>query len=87
MKVQSYLIFDLGIFIDVKHKAVPKTKPKFAMLEPNTLEMAMSDDPFRAELILINNSGAEVAKETTVKPITTFDKFNFIERSTADLRR
>ena len=57
------------------------------MLEPNTFDMAMSDDPFRAELMLINNSGAEVAKETTVKPITTFDKFNFIERSTADLRR
>ncbi len=87
MKVQSYLILDLGIFIEVKHKAVPRTKPKFAMLDPNTLEIAMSDDPFKAELILINNSGAEVAKETTVRPMTTFDKFNFIERSTADLRR
>ena len=57
------------------------------MLEPITLEIAMSADPLSAELILINNSGAEVANETTVKPITTLDKFSLIDRSTADFKR
>ena len=55
------------------------------MLEPITLEIAMSADPLSAEL-LINNSGADVANETTVKPITTLDKFSLIDRSTADFK-
>ena len=85
--VQSNFIFDFGILIFVKQSAVPNTRPKFAMLEPITLEIAMSAEPLSAELILISNSGAEVANDTTVKPITTLDKFSLIDRSTADFKR
>jgi len=71
----------------VKNKAEPRTKPIFAIFDPITFEIAISAEPLRAELILINNSGADVAKETTVKPITTFDNFNLTESSTADFKR
>ena len=71
----------------VKHSTVPSTNPKFAILEPTTFEIAISADPLRAELILISSSGAEVANDTTVKPITTLDKFSLMERSTADFNR
>ena len=71
----------------VKQRTVPSTNPKLAILEPITFEIAMSADPLRAELILISSSGAEVANDTTVKPITTLDKFSLMERSTADFNR
>ena len=80
-------MFDLGILILVKQSTVPSTNPKFAILEPIIFEIAMSEDPLRAELILISSSGAEVANDTTVKPITTLDKFSLMERSTADFNR
>ncbi|GAB5472230.1 MAG: hypothetical protein Mars2KO_03290 [Maribacter sp.] len=37
-----------------------------------------------AELILTMSSGAEVAKETTVMPITILGIFNFNDKATAD---
>jgi len=80
-------MFDLGILIFVKQSTVPSTNPKFAMLEPITFDIAISADPLRAELMLISSSGAEVANDTTVKPITTLDKFSLMERSTADFKR
>jgi hypothetical protein len=52
-----------------------------------TFDIAISAESFNAELRLINNSGADVAKETTVRPITTFDKFNLIDKSTADFNK
>lgn len=80
-------MFDWGILILVKHSTVPKTKPRFAIFDPITFDIAISADPFKAELRLIKSSGAEVANETTVNPITTLERFNLTERSTADLSR
>ena len=39
------------------------------------------------ELMLIKSSGAEVAIETTVRPITTFDILNFNDKSTEDFNK
>lgn len=54
------------------------------MFEPITLPNARSEDPFKAALTLTINSGAEVANETTVIPMTTFGILSFKERATAD---
>ena len=81
------MILDLGILILVKQSAVPRTNPRFAILDPMTFDIAISAESFNAELRLINNSGADVAKDTTVRPITTFDKFNLIDKSTADFNK
>ena len=43
---------------------IPKTKPKFAILEPITFPRAKSGAPFKAAFKLTMSSGAEVAKET-----------------------
>ncbi len=62
---------------------IASTKPKFAILDPTTLPKAKSGKPSKAALILTISSGAEVAKDTTVIPITIFGIFNFNDRSTA----
>lgn len=56
-------------------------------MDPITFEIAMSLELFKAELILIRSSGAEVAKDTTVKPITTLEILYFNESSTDDFKR
>ena len=53
----------LEIFIVTKNNAVEKTSPIFAILEPITFEIDISLESFKAELILIKSSGAEVANE------------------------
>lgn len=63
---------------------IPNTRPRFAMFEPNTFEIARSRDPFIADLILTISSGADVANETTVIPINSLGIPNFIEIDTAD---
>ena len=70
-----------------KKSAKPRTRPKFAIFEPITLEMAISLEFFKTELMLIKSSGAEVAIETTVRPITTFDILNFNDKSTEDFNK
>ena len=65
----------------------PSTSPKFAILDPTTLEIAKSAEPFNADFKLIINSGAEVAKETTVIPIKIFGISNFNEIETAAFSR
>ena len=82
----SYINLEL-ILIFEKKSARPKTRPKFAMFEPITFEIAISLEFFRTELILIKSSGAEVAIETTVNPITTFEILYFSDRSTEDFKR
>jgi hypothetical protein len=62
---------------------IPKTKPKFAILEPITFPRAKSGAPFKAAFKLTMSSGAEVAKETTVIPITILGMFNFKDKATA----
>ena len=56
----------------------------FAIFEPKTFDTARSDEPSRADLILTISSGADVAKETTVIPISILAILNFKEIETAD---
>ena len=62
---------------------IPRTSPRFAIFEPNTFEIAKSGDPFRADLILTISSGADVANETTVIPISNFGIPNLRDIETA----
>lgn len=62
----------------------PITNPILAIFEPTTLEIAKSGEPINADLILIINSGADVAKDTTVNPIKSLGTLNFKEIETAD---
>ena len=75
------------ILIFEKKSARPKTRPKFAIFEPITFDIAMSLEFFKTELTLIKSSGAEVAIDTTVKPITTFEILYFNDKSTEDFKR
>ena len=52
------------------------------MFEPTTLFMAIDGELFKAALILTISSGKEVAKETTVIPITNFEILNLRDRAT-----
>ena len=53
-----------------------------AILEPITLFKAIAGDPVNAAFKLTNNSGADVAKLTTVIPITILDMLNLNDRAT-----
>tara|TARA_B100000925_G_scaffold280363_1_gene251034 strand:- start:404 stop:715 length:312 start_codon:yes stop_codon:yes gene_type:complete len=64
----------------------PNTRPMFAILEPKTLDIARSDEPSNADLMLTISSGADVAKETTVIPISILAMLNFKEIETADFK-
>ena len=58
---------------------MPKTSPIFAILEPITLFIAIEGNPLMAAFKLIINSGREVAKATTVIPITILEILNLNE--------
>ena len=58
------------------------TNPRFAILDPTTLPMARSGWPVNADFTLTINSGAEVARETTVIPITILGIEKFSESAT-----
>ena len=81
------LLYDSKSIFEDQLEAVEKTSPILAMFDPITFEIAMSLELFKAELILIRSSGAEVAKDTTVKPITTLEILYFNESSTDDFKR
>ena len=59
----------------------------FAMLDPTTLLIAMAGEPDSAAFRLTNNSGVEVAKDTTVIPITNFEMRNLNDRATEALTK
>src|SRR5690606_39190102 len=61
--------------------------PILAIFEPMTFPREISENPLRAACRLTKSSGAEVAKDTTVRPITIFDNFSLKERATEDLTR
>ena len=67
-----------------KTTVTPKTNPRFAILDPTTFPSAKSGEPSKAAFILTINSGAEVAKDTTVMPITIFGMESFKDSATAD---
>ena len=58
-----------------------------AMLEPTTLLIAIAGALFKAALRLTKSSGIEVAKDTTVIPITNFDMLSLNESATDDLTK
>ena len=62
----------------------PKTNPIFAILEPTTLFIAISGDPEIAACKLTKSSGADVAKDTTVIPITMREILNLKDKATED---
>ncbi len=64
---------------------IPRTKPIFAILDPITLPIAKLGRPLSVALRLTINSGADVAKDTTVIPIIILGIDNFNEMSTEDL--
>jgi hypothetical protein len=66
---------------------IPNTIPILAILEPITFPIAISGLLSRAACILTKSSGAEVAKETTVKPITILEILNLNESATEDLTK
>jgi hypothetical protein len=49
--------------------------------------MAIAGEPDKAALRLTNNSGADVANDTTVIPITIFDILNLNDSATDDLTK
>ena len=53
-----------------------------AILDPTTLFIAISGEPDNAACKLTKSSGAEVAKETTVIPITIFEILNLKDSAT-----
>ena len=55
------------------------------MFDPITLFIAIAGDPFNAAFILTINSGSDVAKATTVIPITNFEILNLKDIATDDL--
>ena len=67
---QSVLWKLLGTLIGEIIAVNPRTSPKLAILEPTTFPNAKSGWPDKAAWILTINSGADVANETTVIPIT-----------------
>ena len=66
---------------------IPNTNPMLAMFDPMTLLMAIAGESLIAALILTNNSGADVAKDTTVRPMTIFDMLNLKDNPTEALTR
>ena len=83
---KSYLIFSFLIFIVTNNNAIEKTIPILAIFEPITFEIAISLESFKTELTLINNSGADVANETIVRPITSFETLYLSDKSTEFLK-
>ena len=65
-------------------EVIPNTKPIFAILEPITLPKLISENPSKAACKLTSNSGNEVAKETTVNPITILEILNLNDNATED---
>ena len=57
--------------------AIPNTSVRLQIFDPTTLPMAMSGLPIIADLMLINNSGAEVPNATMVSPTTRGDRCAF----------
>jgi len=51
-------------------------------LDPITLLIAMDGDPFNTAFKLTNSSGSEVAKDTTVSPITILEMLSFNDNAT-----
>jgi len=67
-------------------EVIPNTKPMFAIFEPITLPKLISENPSKAACKLTSNSGNEVAKETTVNPITILEILNLNDHGVRGVR-
>ncbi|GFZ87097.1 hypothetical protein GCM10011531_17830 [Aquaticitalea lipolytica] len=56
----------------------------FAILEPITFPKAISEEPSNAACKLTSNSGADVANETTVIPMTSLEILNLKDNATEE---
>ena len=65
----------------------PMISNTLAILEPNTLPIAMSPLPFRADDTDTNNSGALVPMPTMVNPIMKFEIFALCAMATEESTR
>ena len=63
---------------------MPKNKPMLAIFDPITLLIAIAGDPVNAAFKLTRSSGIEVAKDTTVIPITSFEIFSLNDNATEE---
>ena len=66
---------------------IPNTNPILAMLDPTTLFIAMAGEPESAAFKLTKSSGADVAKDTTVNPITNLEISSFMDNPTEALTK
>ena len=62
----------------------PNTNPRLKMLDPTTLPTEISPCPCNEAESVTANSGAEVPKATTVRPITISDMPNCLPMREAD---
>ena len=65
------------------NKVIPSTRPRLAILDPMIFPKDKSGKPSNAAFILTISSGAEVAKDTTVIPMTILGICNLKDRATA----
>jgi hypothetical protein len=75
----------LSTFKKLKIDIIDKTSATFAIFDPITLLIAIAGESFSAAFILTINSGSEVAKATTVIPMTNLEILNLREIATDDL--
>jgi len=66
---------------------IPKTNPILAILDPITFPKEISETPSKAACKLTSNSGAEVAKDTTVIPMTNLDSLSLKDKPTEALTK
>ena len=71
-----------GIFPPIEIKKICTNSKD---VKNGSLFIAIDGELFNAALTLTINSGNEVAKDTTVIPITNFDILNFKDKATDDL--
>ena len=67
--------------------AIPTITRRLKILLPTTFPMAIPGEPPVEAIMFTASSGAEVPKDTTVKPIIRSDIFNFFAIDEAPLTR
>jgi hypothetical protein len=61
----------------------PKIRPRLKILEPTILDREISLSPLKAAVAVTKNSGNEVPRATTVRPITSSESLNFLAMAEA----
>lgn len=73
--------FDTVLFLTARGKIIaetPRIKRVLEIFDPIILPRAIPVDSFQAAIELTISSGADVPKATIVKPMTKFDRPNFL---------